>query len=294
MPPSNAHQTARFGGPLAVPSGPLRRRAMPAAVGGSARWLARLRAPLGCVPETVHAGAGSRLIFKLLGGALSVLFALVAVPSAQAEEVFTGQAAAANATDSTWIAAPVQRVAVCIVDSGNDPNPDTANVVARFAVDGGSGGDVSDQKHGTLMSMIAAAPFDGFGMVGAAASINVVSVRAMSPNSYDTFGLADIVNGMQTCQNYASTYNIKVISLSVGGPHSAPGGDTTAEALIRDTVDRARAHGLDVVAAAGNRGTSSVDWPAAYTPVVAVGAADNSGARCSFASYGPEVDLWTS
>ncbi|MDX6702011.1 MAG: serine protease AprX, partial [Baekduia sp.] len=251
MPPSNGHQADRFGGPLAVPWGRGRRRAWPAAVGGSASGPAGLQAPVGFVPGPVRPGSGSRLIFKLLAGALSVLSALFAVPSAQAEEVFTGQAAAANATDSTWIAAPSQRVAVCIVDSGNDPNPDTANVVARFAVDGGSGGDVSDQNHGTLMSMIAAAPFDGFGMVGAAPSVNVVSVRAMSPHSYDTFGLADIVNGMQTCLNQRSTYNIKVVSLSLGGPHSAPGGDTTGESQVRDTVDNARRAGLNVVAAAG-------------------------------------------
>ena len=60
--------------------------------------------------------------------------ASLATGSASAEEVFTSQAAAANATDSTWIPAPTRRAAVCIVDTGTDTTLDTTNVVNRPAV----------------------------------------------------------------------------------------------------------------------------------------------------------------
>ena len=195
--------------------------------------------------------------------------------------------AAANATDSTWIPAPAQRAAVCIVDTGNDPNPDTSNVVARLSVDGEPGTDRSPDHHGTLMSMIAAAPYNGFGMVGAAPSINVVSVRASRDGV--TFGGTDLARAVQRCIAYRNTYNIKVISLSLGG------------AVVVRTGRRADGHrghgekrpsrGLNVVAAAGNH-HGAVDWPAAYDPVMAVGAADQEGGGCAFAASGPEVDLW--
>jgi hypothetical protein len=212
----------------------------------------------------------------------------VLASSAPAEEVFTSQAAAANATDSTWIPAPAQRAAVCIVDTGNDPNPDTSNVVARLSVDGEPGTDRSPDHHGTLMSMIAAAPYNGFGMVGAAPSINVVSVRASRDGV--TFGGTDLAAAMQLCLTYRNTYNIKVISLSLGGV-AVSGLDAGLMVTVEDIVSSARLVGLSVVAAAGNH-PGAVDWPAGYAPVLAVGASDNVGVRCGFAASGPEVDLW--
>jgi hypothetical protein len=213
----------------------------------------------------------------------------VACP-APAEEVFTSQAAAANATDSTWIPAPAQRAALCIVDTGNDPNPDTSNVIARLSVDGEPGTDRSPDHHGTLMSMIAAAPYNGFGMVGAAPSINVVSVRASRDGV--TFGATDLAAGIQQCLTYRNTYNIKVVSLSLGGA-AVSGLDAGTMATVQDIVSSARFVGLDVAAAAGNH-PGSVDWPAGYVPVLAVGATDSAGARCAFAASGTEVDLWAS
>jgi hypothetical protein len=218
----------------------------------------------------------------------SVALSLVLASSASAEEVFTSQAAAANATDSTWIPAPAQRAAVCIVDTGNDPNPDTSNVVARLSVDGEPGTDRSPDHHGTLMSMIAAAPYNDFGMVGAAPSINVVSVRASRDGV--TFGATDLAAGIQQCLAYRNTYNIKVVALSLGGV-VASGLDAGLMTTVEDMVSSARLVGLNVIAAAGNH-RGSLDWPAAYGPVMAVGAADDAGARCGFAASGREIDLW--
>ncbi len=238
------------------------------------------------MPAAPGGGVLAAVVVALVTTAISLA---VAVP-AQAEEVFTSQAAAANATDSTWIPAPAQRAAVCIVDTGNDPNPDTSNVVARLSVDGEPGTDRSPDHHGTLMSMIAAAPYNGFGMVGAAPSINVVSVRASRDGV--SFGGTDLAAGVQQCLTYRNTYNIKVISLSLGGM-AVSRLDAGVMATVEDMVSSARLVGLDVVAAAGNHG-GAVDWPAAYAPVLAIGAADDAGARCNFAASGPEVDLWAS
>jgi subtilisin family serine protease len=141
----------------------------------------------------------------LLSGALA--------GTARAEEVFTSQAAGANALDSTWIPAPEHPAAVCVVDTGVTPNPDTTNVVARFAVDGGDPDDVdSIGHHGTLMAMIASAPYNGFGMVGAAPSVKVVSVRAKRPGETG-FLFSDVLKGIRTCKQLRITYNIAMISL---------------------------------------------------------------------------------
>jgi hypothetical protein len=178
---------------------------------------------------------------------------------------------------------------VCIVDTGNDPNPDTSNVLARLSVDGEPGTDRSPDHHGTLMSMIAAAPYNGFGMVGAAPSINVVSVRASRDGV--TFGGTDLARAVQRCIAYRNTYNIKVISLSLGGV-VVSGLDAGLSVQIEDVVKNARRAGIDVLAAAGNH-QGAVDWPAASDSVMAVGAATQDGGHCAFAASGPEVDLWS-
>lgn len=218
------------------------------------------------------------------------MVAALAAPAAHAEEVFTSQAAATHATDSTWIAPPAQRAAVCIVDTGVDPNPDTANVVARLDVTGGDGSDVSSQKHGTRMAMIAAAPYNGFGMVGAAPSINVVSVRAMRPDSGETFSTTDFTSAIQSCRLKRNIYNIRVVAVALGGQWDESL-NAVGMAYVQSAVDNARASGLNVVAAAGNH-PGPLDWPAAYAPVLAVGAAASTGAKCSFAAFGNELDIW--
>ena len=45
------------------------------------------------------------------------------------------------------------------------------------------------------------------------------------------------------------------------------------------------------VAAAGNDNTSSVQYPAGYSSVVAVAATNGSGQKASFSNYGSRVDI---
>lgn len=216
--------------------------------------------------------------------------ASLATGSASAEEVFTSQAAAANATDSTWIPAPSRRAAVCIVDTGTDTTPDTTNVVARFSMDDSDGSDVSPIKHGTLMATIASAPKNDFGMVGATPSVDVVSVRASRDGV--SFGGIDVQAAVQLCIAKRVAYNIKVVSLSLGGDGVVIAASVKQRNEFQNVIDNARLHDLNVVAAAGNSERGVVDWPAGYGPTFAIGAATGPGARCSFSSWGAEVDLW--
>lgn len=295
LPAGPDHQSSRIGGP---PTQLLWRRVPPAATAS-----APADAPESCaaIDNSCDRTSGSRKFLTATAFGTSAivpmivfLLALLAAPRVGAEEVFTGQAAAARATDSTWVPAPPQRAALCVVDTGvggpAQANPDLANVVARFAIDSASPDDLNDDHHGTLMAMIANAPHNGFGMVGAAPSIDIVSVRASRDGA--TFGAQDLTTAIRQCVNKRAAYNIKVISLSLGGPVSV-GLDQVSMAATQDAVDNARRAGLNVVAAAGNR-PGAVDWPAGYGPVLAVGAADNDGARCPFAASGLEVDLWAS
>jgi len=59
-------------------------------------------------------------------------------------------------------------------------------------------------------------------------------------------------------------YSPMIISMSLGGPEPTE--------VIEDSIDYAIAHGVIVVAAAGNQGTSGMDWPGAYPQVISAGA----------------------
>lgn len=74
--------------------------------------------------------------------------------------------------------------------------------------------------------------------------------------------------------NDAVAHGTKVINLSIGakGPLSS-----CRDTIEQNAVEAAIAHGVVVVAAAGNEATNSLDCPAAYAGVIAVGADGLSG-----------------
>ncbi|MDQ1699012.1 MAG: serine protease, partial [Frankiaceae bacterium] len=78
-------------------------------------------------------------------------------------------------------------------------------------------------------------------------------------------------------------HGAKVINLSLGSQQYS---DVEAAA-----VAQAQAAGVVVVAAAGNDGTSTPNYPAALPNVLSVGATDASGSQASFSSYGSWVKV---
>ncbi len=218
----------------------------------------------------------------MAGGARAVLLALLCLlltAEAHAEVAVTSQARTAHAEFLPYAPAPASPAAVCLVDTGVDLNPDTQGaVIARTAIDGGSGQDTSAGKHGTLMTMVMAAPRNGWGMVGAWPGVRVVSVRALDGGYY--------VQGINTCRDLAVRHNIKVILLAAGTPGGAPDSDPA----LADAVEATRARDISVVSAAGNQ-PGPLDHPANYPSVLSVGAADSGGRLCAFSASGVGLDL---
>jgi Subtilase family len=189
-----------------------------------------------------------------------------------------------------FASAPTRPAGLCIIDSGLTLNPDLEPVVVdREALDGGDPGDVDPGLHGTRMAMEAAAvPGNGWGMVGAApGAVRIVSIRAT--NTADGLSFNAYKQGMLLCEIRAATYNIKVISLSVGFQGTPPPEQLSQ---LEDAVTEARStYGLDVVAAAGNEGASQVSYPAAAPGVLAVGASNAQREPCAFSNTGPQLAL---
>jgi len=222
--------------------------------------------------------------------AATIVAALVAAP-AQAEYAnVTAQATRAHADWLAWAPAPAGGpVAVCLVDTGVDTNPDTSSsVIAASPLDADSApGDGGTTKHGTLMAQIMAAPLNGYGMVGVWPQLKIVDVRAVTPGA-NTFTYSNYQRAIQRCA-FENTGGVplKVVNLSLGGDPSL----VTQEErdALTDAVVSRQAAGVNIVAAAGNAG-GGVLAPGDYAGIFTVAAGDD-GALCGFASRGPEVDI---
>jgi Subtilase family len=178
----------------------------------------------------------------------------------------------------------------CVIDTGVNGNPDNdASVIGRQSVYPGDGSDGDpDAHHGTYLAMNIAAPANGWGMIGIAPQTRILSIRAIDNGAHNFLSSA-YEQGLDRCWQARATggVNVETAVLALGHPDT----DTTANGqAVQNEIDFVRAHGISVVAAAGNDG-GGVQWPARYGPAFAVGASDANGGFCDSASRGSALDL---
>ena len=171
-------------------------------------------------------------------------------------------------------------VRVAVIDSGVDVNhPDLTGRVsdAYNAVD--SSTDVTDEVgHGTFVAGVAAATADNsVGIAGASMGASVMAVKVADPAGevWSDAEAAGII--------WAADHGADVINLSLGSD--------TPDQVESEAVAYAVSQGVLVVAAAGNDGVTTAQYPAAYPNVVAVAATDAAGHRAPFSQYGSWVTV---
>jgi hypothetical protein len=230
---------------------------------------------------------------------LAALLLLPATPAVAAESAMPTRQASAFGMD--WVPyidpadlPPVeQRKAVCLVDTGVAVTPDLPEdrpegpVVARLAVDGGSGlpGDGPEHSHGTTMASVAGAVAgNDWGTVGAWPAVRIVSMRAMD---YDktVFTVEDWLAAMVACRQNADEHNIAVVNLSLGAATPLSAGQRPR---LEDYTTRMHNGGMSVLVSAGNSG-AALNGLATVSGVVPVAAGNTSGPLCTYASYATGV-----
>ena len=142
--------------------------------------------------------------------------------------------------------------------------------------------------HGThVAGIIGAASNNGVGVAGIDWSARILPVRVLGRDGGTT---SDIVDGIAWAAGLtvpgvpANTTPARVINLSLGGS-----GECSAP--FQDVVNRVRAVGAMVVAAAGNDGSTSVSQPANCNGVIAVTANARDGDNASYANVGAQVTV---
>jgi hypothetical protein len=134
--------------------------------------------------------------------------------------------------------------------------------------------------HGTGVAGVIAAILDNGQGVAGTAQVRVMALRALGAN-----GQGSSLNTSQAIR-WAVDHGAKVINLSLG-TNETFGGPTD----IQLAVDYAWRRGALIVAAAGNAGTGTLDYPARLSNVVSVAAIDETGNRATFSNYGSGLDI---
>lgn len=147
-----------------------------------------------------------------------------------------------------------------------------------------------DNGHGTHCSSIAAGSGDGnVNYRGVAYGAALVGVKVL--NAAGSGSMSTVDAGINWCISNKATYNIRVISLSLGTSGSSDGTDSTSVA-----VNNAYSNGIVAVVAAGNSGPAryTIGSPGAAANAITVGAMADTGEKgfylASFSSRGPTAD----
>lgn len=133
-----------------------------------------------------------------------------------------------------------------------------------------------DNGHGTHVAGTIGALNNTLGVVGGAPLVNLYAVKVLGANGSGF--LSDVIEGL----DWAASNGMQVVNMSLG-----TSSDIQA---FHDAITRTKNSGVTLVAAAGNSG-GAVNFPAAYSEVIAVSAIDSANIIASFSSRGPEVDL---
>lgn len=176
-------------------------------------------------------------------------------------------------------------VKVAVIDTGIDrTHPDLdANYKGGRDFVNNDDDPMDDHGHGTHVAGTIAAEDNGTGVVGVAPEAHLYALKIL--DSSGSGSDSDLIAAMQ----WAVDNHMDVVNMSLGTP-------TDPGTAVQQAFDNAAAAGVLSVAAAGNSDFfgiigDTVEWPARYESVIAVGATDSTDSLAWFSSTGPQVEL---
>src|SRR3954447_2132121 len=191
---------------------------------------------------------------------------------------------ATHAPDVWPVAKTATPVNVVIIDTGIDAtHPELAeNYAGGYNTFDPTKPPVDDHGHGTHVAGTIAAADNTIGVVGMAPKARIWSIKALDNKGAGTTegvvaGLDYVITQQRTLGGHW------VVSLSLGS--------VEADAAEREAFQRAYDAGVLAIAAAGNTGAGTLDYPGAYPTVLSAGAVDDNQVRAVFSSYGANIGL---
>jgi serine protease len=172
---------------------------------------------------------------------------------------------------------PAVGARVCVIDSGLYRPHEDLQLPWVFGYP--AGWEEDRCGHGTHVAGTIAALDNETGVVGVnPRGVDLFVVRVFDDECSWSYA-SELVDALNRCR----AADARVVNLSLGGPGSSE--------LERKAFEDAWRQGLLVVAAAGNSGSGSLEFPASYPSVLSVGAVDQRLEVASFSQKNALVDL---
>lgn len=240
-----------------------------------------------------------------VAGALVTVVSLTVGNGVASAQTIAQQARDADMTElrqidvpSAWSQSRGSGVTVAVLDTGVDRSvPDLAGQVTvgpDYTAGANPRGYVPPHLHGTYICSIIAGRGSGSGraegMIGVAPLAKILSVRVILDDQEPGFAVynenASYDDAIAHGITYAVKHGAEVINMSLGG--------TDATRSLRVALADAIAHGVVVVAAAGNDGRrgrafTPYSYPASFTGVISVAAVGSNGQRASFSDQNSSI-----
>lgn len=183
--------------------------------------------------------------------------------------------------EEVWKSGTGKGVVVAVIDSGVSSN--LADLNKNRFVKGYnfvSKNDNFDDLHGHgshVAGTIGQDTNNGKGVAGIAYNSKIMPLRVLNDRgSGSTLDIAEAIV-------YAADNGANIINMSLGG-----GGFSQ---VLKDACDYAAKKGVIVIAAAGNENRNVSSYPARYSSVISVAAADPNYQRAPYSNYGEGVDV---
>lgn len=170
-------------------------------------------------------------------------------------------------------------VKIAILDTGIDSSHEDLQGKVTDSHNCTNTADANDFfGHGTHVAGIAAASTNnGKGVGGVGYNASLINAKSLSNDGYGYYSwIAD-------CIVWSADHGAKVINMSLGGSYPSK--------ILEDAVNYAWNKGVVIVAAAGNSGSSSPNYPANFRNVISVAATDRGDNKTSWSTFGKWVDI---
>ncbi|TDO15707.1 minor extracellular protease Epr [Bacillus subtilis] len=170
-----------------------------------------------------------------------------------------------------------KNVKIAVIDSGISPHDDLS-IAGGFSAVSYTSSYKDDNGHGTHVAGIIGAKHNGYGIDGIAPEAQIYAVKALDQN-----GSGDL-QGLLQGIDWSIANRMDIVNMSLG--------TTSDSQILHDAVDKAYEQGVLLVAASGNDGNGKpVNYPAAYSSVIAVSATNENNQLASFSTTGDEVEF---
>ncbi|MCY9187830.1 S8 family peptidase [Bacillus mojavensis] len=170
-----------------------------------------------------------------------------------------------------------KNVKIAVIDSGISPHDDLS-ISGGYSAVSYTSSYKDDNGHGTHVAGIIGAKHNGYGIDGIAPEAQIYAVKALDQN-----GSGDL-QGLLKGIDWSIANGMDIVNMSLG--------TSSDSQILHDAMDKAYEKGVLLVAASGNDGNGKpVNYPAAYSSVVAVSATDQRNQLAAFSTTGNEVEF---